>query len=50
MKRILIAALVAAGTLISAISCATTDSSSQGSTSQDKSTRSNPNPYHYPNY
>jgi hypothetical protein len=48
MKRIIVAMLVAAGTLVSAVSCATTDGSSQGSTSQDKSTRSNP--YHYPNY
>jgi hypothetical protein len=48
MKRTVFALLVSAATLMAIAACATTDSSSQGSTSQDKSTRSNP--YHYPNY
>jgi hypothetical protein len=47
MKRIIVAVLVAAGTLVSAVSCAT-DGSSQGSTSQGKSTRNSS--FNYPAY
>jgi hypothetical protein len=52
MKRIVIAALVAVGTLIAATSCATTDSS-QGASSRATSPqgKSNPNAsINYPNY
>jgi hypothetical protein len=49
MKRIAIAALVAAGTLLSAVSCATTDDgSSQGSNAQGRSTRNSS--FNYPAY
>ncbi len=54
MKRVVIAVLVAAGTLVSAVSCATTDGSSQGGTSQrntqDRSAQDGSNPFHYPAY
>jgi hypothetical protein len=48
MKRIIVAVLVAAGTLVSAVSCATTDGSSQGSTAQGKSNRNSS--FNYPAY
>jgi hypothetical protein len=50
MKRVVIAVLVAAGTLISAVSCATTDGSSQGSASRSNNAQDKSNPFHYPAY
>jgi predicted small secreted protein len=50
MKRVVIAVLVAAGTLVSAVSCATTDGSSQGGTSTSNNAQDKSNPFHYPAY
>jgi hypothetical protein len=49
MKRVVIAVLVAAGTLVSAVSCAT-DGSSQGSASRSTNAQDKSNPFHYPAY